>query len=114
MRRILCGLGALAAVGALAAPALAATPRVAICHATGSTTNPYVLISPAAPGIVRAHLDHQEDRDVVPPFTFRGTTWSQNWDAAGGDLYDARCEGAAPGGPGGGGDGGGGGETPGF
>ena len=110
MRRMLCGLGALAALAAIASPAFAGGGRVAICHATGSATNPYVLISPAAAGIATAHMHHQEGRDVIPPFTFRGTTYSRNWDAAGATLYDGGCDGSRitdPGdGDGGGGDGG--------
>jgi hypothetical protein len=41
-------------------------PRITICHATGSATNPYVVITPASPGVVRAHERHQADGDIVP------------------------------------------------
>jgi hypothetical protein len=43
--------------------------KVTICHATGSETNPYVLISPSAIGVKAGHLDHQHDEDIIPQFT---------------------------------------------
>lgn len=82
---VICGLGAAAAVGAHA-PA-----KVTICHATGSTSNPYVLITPSAAGIVNGHLSHQDQRDIVPPFTFRGQTYSQNWTTNGQAVFNAGC-----------------------
>jgi hypothetical protein len=39
--------------------------KVWICHATGSATNPYVLIH-VPPPAVRAHERHQDGRDIVP------------------------------------------------
>ncbi len=40
-------------------------PKVTLCHATGSATNPYVTITIAAPA-VRAHDRHQNDEDIIP------------------------------------------------
>jgi len=43
--------------------------KVTICHATGSETNPYVLISPSAIGVKTGHIDHQHSEDIIPQFT---------------------------------------------
>lgn len=104
-RSILCSAAALTALASSAAPTLAASNQVSICHATASTTNPYVLIHPAAAGVVNGHLGHQDARDVVAPFTYKGTTYSQNWDADGQALMANGC--SVPDGPVDGGGGGG-------
>jgi hypothetical protein len=98
----------LAAVPALgsASSGLGPTTHVTICHATGSRTNPYVMISPSVAGIVNGHLKHQDHRDVVPPFTFRGQTYSQNWTSAGQSFLAGMCVGTFTPGSGGGGSGG--------
>jgi hypothetical protein len=64
---------------------------VTICHATGSATNPFVRISPSASGVVHGHLGHQDARDIVPPFTYKGQSYSQNWDAAGQAMFNNGC-----------------------
>ena len=56
----------------------AAHLHVTICHATGSSTHPYVMISPSASGVLHGHLGHQDHRDIVPAFTVNGQTYSQN------------------------------------
>jgi ABC-type sugar transport system substrate-binding protein len=74
-------LAALAAVPAAAlallagaAPASAApasvSHTVSYCHATGSTTNPYVFITTDKTAVVRAHAAHQNERDIVPAFSY--------------------------------------------
>jgi hypothetical protein len=107
----LAGLGGTsalsAAVGALGdlGPVIAGNggaDKVAICHATGSTTNPYVLIEPSAAGVYNGHLatsqggnggaDHQGAEDIIPPFEYQGQTYSQNWDAAGMAIFENDCE----------------------
>jgi hypothetical protein len=40
--------------------------KVTICHATGSETNPYVLITVDAHAL-KAHTSHQDGRDIVNP-----------------------------------------------
>jgi hypothetical protein len=65
--------------------------HVTICHATGSSSNPYVRISPSASGVFHGHLGHQDGRDIVPPFTWQGQTYSANWDANGQAMYNAGC-----------------------
>lgn len=39
--------------------------KVTICHATGSTTNPYVVIT-VDESALPAHRDHQEGEDIIP------------------------------------------------
>jgi hypothetical protein len=65
--------------------------KVTICHATGSASNPFVVISPSASGVFHGHMGHQDGRDIIPPFTYNGQTYSQNWDAAGQALYNNGC-----------------------
>ncbi|MEA2498332.1 MAG: hypothetical protein QOH26_737 [Actinomycetota bacterium] len=61
--------------------------KVTLCHATGSTTNPFVKITIAAPAAVNAHIEHQHGEDIIPPFEYKGQTYSQNWTAEGQALY---------------------------
>src|ERR1043165_7806846 len=44
--------------------------RITICHATGSQTNPFVIITPNANGVINGHVSHQDQRDVIPSFDF--------------------------------------------
>jgi len=65
--------GLMLAMGSLGGTASASggpKDRVTICHATGSSSNPYVLNHPAADGDVSGHDGHGDD--IIPPFTFRG------------------------------------------
>jgi hypothetical protein len=70
--------------------------HVVICHATGSSTNPYVRISPSAAGVFHGHLGHQDGRDIVPPFVWNGRTYSENWDTNGQAIWNAGCAVPAP------------------
>ena len=96
MAVIILAASALATVPSLGAASTGLGPNAheTICHATGSPTNPYVMISPSVAGIVNGHLKHQDHRDVVPPFTFRGQTYSQNWTAAGQAFLTGGCAGS--------------------
>lgn len=79
------------AVPASAAPAA----KVTLCHATGSTTNPYVRITVAAAGAYRGHYSQHEDNglgDIIPRFRFRGQTYSLNWDADGRSTFGNNCQ----------------------
>ena len=62
-----------------------------ICHATGSQSNPYVVISPSVSGVYHGHIAHQHSEDIIPPFTYKGQTYSQNWDANGQAIYANGC-----------------------
>lgn len=67
--------------------------RVTICHATGSTTNPYVVITPSAAGVLDGHYAHQDQRDIIPPFTLRGQSYpGHNWSSTGRAIYDNGCK----------------------
>ena len=72
------GAGGLIGAGSAAAKP---DPKVTLCHATGSETNPYELITVAAAAAYNGHLgpDHQDGRDIIPPFTYQGESYSQNW-----------------------------------
>jgi hypothetical protein len=71
--------------------------KVTICHATGSQTNPFVVITPNANGVVNGHISHQDGRDIIPSFTYNdhGTTKTfpgQNFDAAGQAIFNNGCQ----------------------
>ncbi|MGE4029450.1 MAG: hypothetical protein AB7I08_04415 [Thermoleophilia bacterium] len=89
-----------AAIGALASTAFAGNGppgQVTICHATESATNPYVVIHPATPAVLLAHLKHHDGADIVPPFTYKGTSYpGQNWTAEGKAIADNGCLAVAP------------------
>lgn len=64
--------------------------KVTLCHATGSSTNPFVEITVNANGAIHGHAgsDHQDGRDIIPPFSYNdhGKTVQfpgQNYDAKG-------------------------------
>jgi hypothetical protein len=67
--------------------------KVTLCHATGSTTNPFVRITVSAAGAFNGHLgsNHQNGEDIIPPFEFKGQTFSQNWNAAGQAIFRNGC-----------------------
>jgi hypothetical protein len=96
-RKIFSAALFLALAGALvlvATPVTARADKVAICHATGSESNPFVAIEPSAAGVFNGHLgsDHQNGEDIIPPFTYQGVVYSQNWDAEGQAIFDNDCE----------------------
>jgi len=83
--RTLARAGALAAIaaGALLVSALPASAapadKVTICHATGSATNPYVVITPSAAGVYSGHYRQHDDLgqgDIIPQFTYNGVTYA--------------------------------------
>jgi hypothetical protein len=61
--------------------------KITICHATGSSTNPYVEITVNRHAL-KGHARHQDGRDIIP-----GNSWSdgQNWDGAGQETYNNGC-----------------------
>jgi hypothetical protein len=69
--------------------------HVTICHATGSKSHPFVVISPASSGVFHGHMGHQVQEDVVPTFTFNGLTLSQNLTAQGQTMLNSGCTSAS-------------------
>jgi len=65
--------------------------HVTICHATGSSSHPFVVISPSASGVFHGHMGHQDLRDVIPTFTYGGQMLSLNWTAQSQSLFNAGC-----------------------
>jgi hypothetical protein len=57
----------------------------------------YQFISPNVSAIYNGHLDSShggngsDSGDIIPPFTYKGTVYSQNWDAAGQALFNNGC-----------------------
>jgi hypothetical protein len=59
---------AMGSLGGIASASGGPKDRVTICHATGSSSNPYVMNHPAADGDVSGHDGHGDD--IIPPFTY--------------------------------------------
>ncbi|WP_212746918.1 hypothetical protein [Sinomonas gamaensis] len=101
---LLAGSLGLMAAGVATSPALASPPsgdtshKVTICHATGSETNPFVVITVDKASIAEAHGEHQDQRDIIPAFTYvngKGQTISfpgLNWTASGKAIWDNGCK----------------------
>lgn len=97
IKRILIGLSATAL---LATPlvVMAAQQRtpVTICHATGSTTNPYnkqTVDDDAVDGVGNGDHNrdgHQNGEDIIPPGSWDAD--GRNWDAQGQAIYNNDCE----------------------
>lgn len=81
--------GLRAAGGGNSHPGDDATTHVRLCHATGSSTNPYVLIDPTADGAYNGHYRQHGD-DIIPPFVFHGVTYSLNYPAEKA-IFDDGC-----------------------
>lgn len=64
-----------------------------LCHATGSESNPFVLINVSVSGAYNGHLGdgHQNGEDIIPPFVYQGHTYSQNWDEDGQAIFNNGC-----------------------
>jgi|GEM_PF-6769816 len=83
-KTILTAAAVIAAIaGGTQAQSEAAGFHVTICHRTGSASNPYIMISPDAEGVVSGHLDHDQTGnglggDIIPVFEFHGVTYSKN------------------------------------
>jgi hypothetical protein len=66
-------------------------PKVTLCHATGSRKNPFVKITVDAAGAFNGHYK-QHEKDIIPEFTFKGETYSLNWDGKGQAIYENDCK----------------------
>jgi len=74
------------------APAPEVLPEY-ICHATGSSTNPFVANTPSNIGQLMGHVGpgHQEGRDIIPPIPVFLPS-GQNWDTVGQAIWENGCE----------------------
>lgn len=113
-------VGLLVAAGAAAAGALAfAIPtmtadaatsgKVTLCHRTDSETNPYVRITVAPAGAYNGHYTEHKGTvwtkthpkepkwgDVIPPFSYRGKTYSLNYGTRGQAIFANGCHVGGP------------------
>ncbi|MGH9136740.1 MAG: hypothetical protein ACRD0G_06790 [Acidimicrobiales bacterium] len=86
--------GAMLGAFTLAPSSGSASPvKVTICHATGSASNPYVLIT-VSENAVREGKGHNRDghqrgEDIIPPGPHDPD--GRNWDAAGQTIYNDEC-----------------------
>jgi hypothetical protein len=91
VRRAFC-VASLAVMLVLAGvSATAQQAHVNMCHATGSASNPFVLISPSVSGAYHGHWSHHGG-DIIPPFEFQGQTYSLNWSGENIAIFNNACE----------------------
>ena len=64
--------------------------KVTLCHATGSSANPYVMITVDYHALKEGHTAAKGD--IIPPTTINGVTYSGNWDAAGQAIFNNGCK----------------------
>lgn len=109
---VAAGASAAAAV-AITVPTMtagASTPpaKVTLCHRTDAENNPYVQITVAVPGAYHHYSEHQGSvwtknhpkepkwGDIIPPFTYRGKTYSLNYGDRGQVIYANGCQTGSP------------------
>ena len=68
--------------------------KVTLCHATGSATNPFVMITVDYHALKNGHTG--DKGDIIPPTTINGVTYSANWDATGQAIFNNGCKPVAP------------------
>ena len=62
---------------------------VTLCHATGSNT--YTTVTASADVVSSQYLGVASS-DIIPPFTYNGKSYSQNWTATGQATYGNGCK----------------------
>lgn len=66
--------------------------KITICHATGSESNPYVVITVALRGLNgHAGDHHQHSADIIPPNHGKVVPYGQNWTDDGKATYNNGC-----------------------
>ena len=72
--------------------------KATLCHATGSETNPYVMITVSHKSIVKDAGHGSHDDDIIPPFAYQPHRGAEsaiypglNWDAEGQELFANGC-----------------------
>ena len=84
---LIAAVAAAAMVVGLAPAAHATATKITLCHATGSETSPYVVVSVDDDSIwhngqMKGHAAHQNDEDIIPPFQVIGADFpGLNWTA---------------------------------
>lgn len=76
--------------------------KVTLCHATSSSTNPYVRITVDSSGAYNGHYSQHTGPifspgasnwgDIIPTFSFNNQTYSLNWNAAGQAVFNNNCQ----------------------
>ncbi|HET8527724.1 MAG TPA: hypothetical protein VFL60_02345 [Gaiellaceae bacterium] len=64
--------------------------KVTLCHATGSATNPYVMITVDYHALKNGHTAAKGD--IIPPTTINGVTYTANWDTNGQAIFNNGCK----------------------
>ncbi|MHA7154947.1 hypothetical protein [Arthrobacter sp. TMN-50] len=105
MDKLLASLAAAGLVLLGGAPSAIASPppdhKVTYCHATGSETNPFVVITTDEIAVVRGHQNHQDLEDVIPPFDWAlpnasGSFPGLNWGPGAEEFIANGCVAAPP------------------
>jgi|GEM_PF-3491469 len=79
-------------VAAPVTPPVTTDADVTLCHATGSSTNPYVQITVSAAGAYNGHYS-QHANDIIPAFTYNGQSYSAlNMTAANQAIFNNGCQ----------------------
>jgi hypothetical protein len=70
--------------------------KITICHATGSATNPFVVITVDLNALNgHAGASHQNGEDIIPPNSGDIVPGGQNWTAEGQAIFNNNCVRAA-------------------
>jgi hypothetical protein len=85
-----CRHGETVSVQPTTTPTVEAEHKVTLCHATGSSTNPYVMITVDYHALKNGHTAAKGD--IVPPTTINGVTYSANWDSSGQAIFNNGCK----------------------
>lgn len=95
--------GVTMAFGLFASPAAATSNKITLCHATGSATNPYVSVTVDDDSIwkngqPKGHAAHQDNMDIIPPFSVSGPDFpGLNWTADNQLIHANGCVASVPG-----------------
>lgn len=102
MKKLLAaaGIAGLVLVGGAASATASPPPdhKVTYCHATGSTSNPFVVITTDELAVVMGHQNHQDFEDVIPAFDWAlpnssGHFDGLNWGPGSQTFIDNGCVG---------------------
>lgn len=95
--------GCIGYFGVLAGAVAHGSDKVDICHATGSSSNPFVSNSVDDDsiwhnGVAKGHAAHQNNEDIIPPFSVSGPDFpGLNWTAENQIIHANGCVVGQPG-----------------